>query len=937
MLDTGAHYYRADFQVHTPRDTNWAGARAITEEDRRAYAEEFVSACRTRGLQAVAITDHHDFAIFPFIREAAASEVDANGVPFPVVDRLVVFPGLELTLAVPCQAILILDADFPEEKLSSVLEALAIAETDPTAERLPPVTRLDHIQSFEDLYSTLDTRPWLRGRYTVFPNVTDGGYKTLMRSGMHAKYKSMPCVGGYLDGTVDSKAKPTSGNRRIFDGLDTNWGAKRIGLFQTSDSRSRDFKDLGKNSSWVKWAEPTAEALRQACLAQESRISHVEPALPNIFISGVHVSNSSFLGPFDLAFNRQYNALIGGRGTGKSTILDYIRWCIGDVPTGTFTDEGAPSADARRQRLISATLASVDGQVEVTFVLNGIEHIVRRSAKSGEMLLKIGAGEFARVNEIAVQALLPIHAYSQKQLSSVAVLPEELTRFITAPIRQKLQDKDDATSDTANRLRQNYAALRRSRAVAGDIRRAVANEQSLLDQAAYLRRSLAGLSEQDQKILSDRPIVDGSREVIAYWRRSATGLADRVTATLGEVDRLMEQLPAPTHDAPGELLVAMERARESLIDTANQIRSVLQPAQASVAAAVSGGGNVGEALVGAEAILAELDSHYEDVKSRSASQEQQLTQLAEIETRRMTAAEQLVALRQESEVLGNPESIHRELRQHLVDLYAERSGLLLEQCRIMTEQSEGLLKAEVIRGQGLEQVEVRFRALASGSGIRAARFEGLFAALAAESSPLDTWETVLGELEQLTMLDESVELTTELTPTLSRLGLPVADQQRLRGRVTVDSWLDLALTPIEDKPVFSYRTKEQEYIEFAAASAGQQATALLRVLLAQTGMPLLIDQPEEDLDSQIIEDVVTWLWESKSRRQVIVASHNANLVVNGDAELVAVCDYRRAGDQSGGRIKLTGAIDVAELRDEITHVMEGGERAFKLRRDKYGF
>ena len=59
-----------------------------------------------------------------------------------------------------------------------------------------------------------------------------------------------------------------------------------------------------------------------------------------------------------------------------------------------------------------------------------------------------------------------------------------------------------------------------------------------------------------------------------------------------------------------------------------------------------------------------------------------------------------------------------------------------------------------------------------------------------------------------------------------------------------------------------------------------------RILLAQTGMPLIIDQPEEDLDSQVIESVVEQIWEAKHGRQVMFASHNANLVVNGDAELV---------------------------------------------------
>ncbi len=129
---------------------------------------------------------------------------------------------------------------------------------------------------------------------------------------------------------------------------------------------------------------------------------------------------------------------------------------------------------------------------------------------------------------------------------------------------------------------------------------------------------------------------------------------------------------------------------------------------------------------------------------------------------------------------------------------------------------------------------------------------------------------------------------------------------------------------------FEYRRKEQEYIAFSAASAGQQATTLLRVLLAQGGMPLIIDQPEEDLDTQVVQEVVEQIRSSKTSRQLIFASHNANLVVHGDAELVVVCDYRIQGDQSGGKISLTGAIDIEAVRKEIIKIMEGGEKALLL-------
>jgi type III restriction enzyme len=201
--DKGAHFYRCDFQVHTPRDARWKGKRPKTSEERRAYAQAFVAKCREIGLQAVAITDHHDLAFVPFIRAAAHAETGPDGNPLPKEEQLVVFPGIELTLAVPCQSLLILDSNLSDDRLPQVLEALDCEAHDPQAEKLPDVKVLEHITSLRDLYGTLDRRPWLKDHYIVLPNVTDKGHQTLMRPGLAAKYKEMPCVGGYLDGSVD--------------------------------------------------------------------------------------------------------------------------------------------------------------------------------------------------------------------------------------------------------------------------------------------------------------------------------------------------------------------------------------------------------------------------------------------------------------------------------------------------------------------------------------------------------------------------------------------------------------------------------------------------------------------------------------------------------------------------------------------------------------
>lgn len=433
MSDKGTHFFRCDLQVHSPRDINWTGADFISEEERRAYAARLVQACRDRDLQGIAITDHHDMTFVPYVRRAAAEETDAAGNPLPKEQQLVVFPGMELTLAVPCQALLIFDADFPDDLFDLTLKALAITPKPPSESKTAEVQRLN-IQSLKDLKTDLDKHAYLRERYIVFPHVGDNGQFSLLRKGQALKYVEMPCVGGYVDGEL---TKVGQGNHNIIAGKVKEWGNKRIACFQTSDNRFEDHRDLGKVSTWIKWAVPTAEALRQACLGQESRVSQEAPRLPSVVVGGISVSNSAFLGPIDLELNPQYSVLIGGRGTGKSTILEYLRWALCDQPPG-IADEDTPNYLARRSRLIDQTLKPVNGTVQVRFEVNGVPHIVRRSSQDGTLLIKVASDEMRPCTEEEVRSLLPIQAYSQKQLSDVSVRVDELSRFITAPIRGEL-------------------------------------------------------------------------------------------------------------------------------------------------------------------------------------------------------------------------------------------------------------------------------------------------------------------------------------------------------------------------------------------------------------------------------------------------------------------------------------------------------------------
>ncbi|HJX23220.1 MAG TPA: AAA family ATPase, partial [Candidatus Bathyarchaeia archaeon] len=132
---------------------------------------------------------------------------------------------------------------------------------------------------------------------------------------------------------------------------------------------------------------------------------------------------------------------------------------------------------------------------------------------------------------------------------------------------------------------------------------------------------------------------------------------------------------------------------------------------------------------------------------------------------------------------------------------------------------------------------------------------------------------------------------------------------------------------------------DNAYLPLDRLSIGQRATAILLLLFALEGRVLVLDQPEDDLDNRFIyEDIVKILREQKGlgaehrRRQIIAATHNANIPVIGDAELVLTLEAR------DGRAHVVGraSIDDSQTRSLVKTIMEGGEEAFRRRAEKYG-
>ena len=122
------------------------------------------------------------------------------------------------------------------------------------------------------------------------------------------------------------------------------------------------------------------------------------------------------------------------------------------------------------------------------------------------------------------------------------------------------------------------------------------------------------------------------------------------------------------------------------------------------------------------------------------------------------------------------------------------------------------------------------------------------------------------------------------------------------------------------------------YRSIVSASAGQKTTAVLTYILSQGTVPLLLDQPEDDLDNRLVCDlVVEKIKQIKENRQVIVITHNANIPVIGDAEYIVSMD----SNSRYLKIHTTGMLENADVKKEICAIMEGGEDAFKLRATRY--
>ena len=938
----GATWRCVDLQCHTPRDIGWAGSPALPggtpdlEAARQAWARNFVAAAVSKGLNVVAVTDHHDTAFLPYVIQAAAEDGD----------RLVVLPGMEVTCRDGVQCLVIFEHDTTEADWHRLLTKLpTIVAHSPHEPRTAPTTECG--RTIIELFADIAADVVLGSKVLLLPHFGNPtAHKSLNDPAYAPRARDLPCDGVYIEcphheleqGTLDK-----------IQGRQAEWGTRRRAIVATGDNKRASWERLGAHECWIRMGENTIESLRQAFLADEARVFYTRPPVPSERIVELEVlSKLTGVAPMRITFNEGFNAFIGGRGSGKSAILEYLAFALGKAESDNSPENSKPGHRREREAaLIQDTLAD-GGWVKITIDREGVrETWLRTGAKPAEITVTVAGGEETH-SVAAAQVRFPARTFHQKELSTTMVNPETAADNITLiAAAEAIEDRLRIERDITKAKRTVVAALLEiaaywqtelelmaARNLVADLNRRLASVVSQME--------AGGIKADDLAVLADAPRYGRAENYLADLKR-----------ILGEDLSRAEKAAADylVFDAARYPGASSFPSVQGLVDPIAETRLEVEIHFAGVASALKG---LEASRVAAEVSFRTeheaFDTVYREAKARQAEHSALIADSERL-TEELQAATAAESLASEAELRKQPAvQAFADAQQELRDLVGEKLEVLKAAAAQIAEKSEGTLTARKSQDRKPKDCVDALCALLEGSRFRDTdqHVSDWVAALFAPNAPAG-WTELCGKLVAIyrekimagSPPDPSAEAAVAIKQLFFNGAVSLTTQQttKIYTNLTDQTIGPLLSATPRDGIVLTYMSDGMA-IAFSKASSGQQASALLRLLLRQSAGTLIIDQPEDDLDNKVMMDIVRLIRKSKTSRQLIFSTHNSNLVVNGDADKVIVMratvpEDRPDADTARIRADVDGAIETPRVRDEITHIMEGGMEAFDLRARKY--
>jgi len=938
----GTIWHKTDMQCHSPRDRGWTDGPDLSvhqpsdDEKRKIWATEFISACKARRISVAAITDHHDITMIPYVQEAAQK----------AGSLVLIFPGVEITCSDNAQVLAIFDPSTPPATLTRLLDKLRGVPIAPPSSGKTHETIVANL-TVEELCGEVEKDSQLSSHCLLLPHFSDGeAHKSLNEDGHHQRFANIKCYGVYIEKAFSDLEAVTVQKVR---GQITQWGSQRRALVATGDNKRSNFDRLGKHECWLKLGEPTLEAMRQAFLADESRVRYESPVHPPEIIIELRVQ-SKLTGDFILKLNDGFNAIIGGRGSGKSAILEYLRFGLGRTQRDLATKEEIANLErtSRDAQLIEETLSG-GGYVQVTLEREGVKETWRRTWGQRDKFEIVHAdGTKIQITLAEAQRRFRARAFYQKGLSSTmndsTTAAEQITGIAAA---EQVDRRRQIDLEIEKSKRELSSALRGL----VSLWRIKSEHSMLVERANDIRQRLKSIADRLEEEGVSKEYLDIIEQAPAY---------DRAITYQGLVNRNQTIDKKRLSDIKSNILQVQLSSYPEIQKFPELVK--LDAAVSIARAAIER--KLNEAVENLDALgvtyidtLAEFEIRHAEFKTTyaaaTAQQDAHKSLLqdnsrlqAELQEAEAKAAE--VAL---LEVEALPaEAVFRNARQNLSKLVNERRAVLAEAAEQVAEKTGRLLKARVKRDPTPSDYISALSRLFDAARITdmAAKTADWVNAVAAVRDR-DLWgelgDVLLRVYEQKVSAGNPTEPSAEISATIQSnvFGDHVLTQNQInRIYLNIDDErvaMVLASVP-RDFIQMTYIDQGSEFA-FERASPGQQASALLELLLKQSAGPLIIDQPEDDLDNRIIMKVVALIRESKSARQLVFATHNSNIVVNGDADKVIALasgePQQHAEQGPRVRIDTDGAIETDSVRSVVTRIMEGGKEAFDLRSRKYKF
>ena len=910
----GARWLKADLHIHTIDDLPGGRAKMPSgisgsiesAETISVYARRFLKSAAARGVQVLGVTPHsprvgtaeETSAVWRIVEEWN-SGVDDNGIPFRE-QIYAVFPGFEPSLNEGKSGLHLLFLFDPEIGRANYLKAfdLAMGGVRPWSDESANQLKMSN-KSAEGAFH--DLREFRRREC---PKAPDGSFQwSYIALAPHIDYdkgllgaqKAQVLqlfqhneIAGLELGDHKLPNDTVENRTWLRDGM----AERRQAFFHGSDAYSVD--EIGKRHTWLKLASPRIEALRQAFIASDSRIRigyerGVEGGLSEIsnppdvmmnkrpWLRSVTVSGrASFFGASGegepgprFDLSPDLTCIIGGSMTGKSTFLDGLRVHVGAQPP---QDSGVRS------------------QVEA----RGKEGFLGGSA---EVVLDCPG----RDTTAALHEQWPAVFYTQTELQRLAQDPEAVEDILARLVATETQD----IGAREKRLVELDKELARAASRLAKLGDDLADAEQAFQRSQRAATELAAFSDAGVENLN-RVSSDLRR-----WRGSATA----ATELASDVDSLLDSMA--TADLPEiEDSLANVFRDAGMAESETELRAHWDRVRDFLSSAKD---ELNAAKIVTQSITGILEVHERVIRVEVDR---------ELAARGLDGARinQLQALNVQASLLGSYQANFNQVRNALTAADGSFETLRAERQNLVDQQRDAFDRV-------IETVHLQFDGQIAARRINDGREE-----------PLDRF---FRELSQRGITRWWNDLTDEQRPTPDDL------LEKLHADHLEDVWMSKAvqetflvqLTPSKRRELASLRCRDRYVLEFKMGdgsyrvldylSGGQQVNLLLSLLLETNDeRPLVIDQPEDELDNRFLfETMLPTLKRLKGRRQIIVATHNANIVVNGDAD--QVIQLEATADR--GHIARSGAIEEPAVRDAIVQTVDGGDEAFRLRRLKYGF